>query len=41
MFICLSVTTTTTTTTTTTSGLLTHLSAGKNQLKHIEYVMLF
>ena len=40
MFICLSVTTTTTTTT-TTSGLLTHLSAGKNQLKHIEYVMLF
>ena len=39
MFICLSVTTTTTTT--TTSGLLTHLSAGKNQLKHIEYVMLF
>ena len=39
MFICLSVTTTATTT--TTSGLLTHLSAGKNQLKHIEYVMLF
>ena len=41
MFICLSVTTTTTTTPTTSSGLLTHLSAGKNQLKHIEYVMLF
>ena len=38
MFICLSVTTTTTT---SSSGLLTHLSAGKNQLKHIEYVMLF
>ena len=37
MFICLSVTTTTT----TSNGLLTHLSAGKNQLKHIEYVMLF
>ena len=38
MFICLSVTTTTST---ATSGLLTHLSAGKNQLKHIEYVVLF
>ena len=38
MFICLSVTTTTTA---ICSGLLTHLSAGKNQLKHIEYVMLF
>ena len=38
MFICLSVTTTTTA---SSSGLLTHLSAGKNQLKHIEYVMLF
>ena len=36
MFIYLSVTTTT-----TTSGLLTHLSAGKNQLNQIEYVMLF
>ena len=41
MFICLSVTTTTTTTPTTSSGLLTHLSAGKNRLKDIEYVMLF